>query len=588
MKFIKKIYFIFFILTVVAAGCTNELPVAENYSPDAPQPLVVIADIAGKTKVTSRATQGTDDEWSYTNFVNGDTMGFYSSGGNWLDGGTTGFNNIALQYDAVLKQFSDVNNGATFSPTQMNGSQIYMYYPYSEKIGTTGFELRRKGASSGDTLRCVDFLSSYKIQIDGILDGKHMALFGEFDHAFSELIIMRGEGFDNPPPGRERITAVLDNSITAVKVNIDTENGWTAVPELIYDDANSDKLTKEQATRWDAWHGKNYGITVQDTVGRAAWYIIVPTIGSQVGKIRPGDRSLVQYIELFDNEGNLQQVTALRLSGGMTKYVDAGWRYPMEISMKEMVPTVNPYTIVPWNEDVNLTDQRTRGINNMIEFEDWVREYNAYILGDTSTDRINALLKYGDLYVDEEKNNLWHFYLLTDLNMAQYDASNSDDGDNSSAIYSIVPLLKDVLDGEGTTLVNGVHPNHKISGLSKTLVNELQGTNGKIINIDFEEPDVRVNSTSPAGIIANSVLGGTIDNCAVTDGTLINLNGPAGFVAGSLQDGTITNCELDGYMIATGTGPDDYAKIVGTEPTGNNTFTGNSATNVIVGTNTGR
>lgn len=585
MKLIKKIYIIFFTLLIVATACTNDLPVPETDTSMTPQPLVVIADIAGKTKVTSRATQGTDDNWSYTDFVDGDTMGFYSSGGNWLDGG--GFNNMALQYDAVLKQFSDVNNGATFSPTQMNGSQIYMYYPYSDKIGTTGFELRRKGVSSGDTLRCVDFLSSYKIQVDGILDGKHMALFGEFDHAFSELIIMRGEGFDNPPPGKERITAVLDNPITAIQVKIDTENGWTVIPELIYDETNSARLTREQATRWDAWHGKNYGITVQDSIGRAAWYIIVPTIGSQVGKIRPGDRSLVQYIELFDNEGNLQQVTALRLSGGMTKYVDASWRYPMEISMKEMVPTVNPYTIVPWNEDVNLTDQRTRGINNMIEFEDWVREYNAYILGDSSTDRINALLKYGDLYVDEEKNNLWHFYLLTDLNMAQYDVANSGD-DAAATITTIVPLLRDVLDGEGTTLVNGVHQNHKISGLSKTLINELQGSNGKIINIDFEEPDVRVNTTAPVGIIANSILGGTIDNCAITDGTLINLTGPAGFVAGTLSDGTITGCALDGYMIATGTGPGDYAKIVGTEPIGNNTFTGNSATNVIVGTNTGR
>lgn len=584
MKLIKKIYIIFFTLLVVATGCTNELPVPDDDRSDIPQPLVVIADIGGKGKVTSRATQGTDDNWSYTDFVHGDTMGFYSSGGNWLDGG--GFNNIALQYDAILKQFSDVNNGATFSPTQMNGSQIYMYYPYSDKIGTTGFELRRKGASSGDTLRCVDFLSSYKIQVDGVLNGKHMALFGEFDHAFSELIIMRGEGFDNPPPGKERITAVLDNSITAIQVTIDTENGWTVKPELIYDQANTAKLTQEQATRWDAWHGKNYGITVQDTVGRAAWYIIVPTIGSQVGKTRPGDRSLVQYIELFDNEGNLQQVTALRLSGGMTKYVDAGWRYPMEISMKEMVPTVNPYTIVPWYDDVNLTDQRTRGINNMVEFEEWVREYNAYILGDTSSERINTLLKYGDLYVDESQNNLWHFYLLTDLNMAEYNSSNTGDG-TTPATNSIVPLLKDVLDGEGTTLVNGKHQNHIIYGLSQTLVNELQGSNGKIVNIDFDNPNVRVNVTDPVGIIANSIIEGTVDNCSVTDGTLINLNGPAGFVAGTLSNGTITNCTLDGYMIATATGPGEYEKIVGSEPTGSITFTGNNAGNVI-GTNTGR
>lgn len=581
----KNIYIIIFTLLVFATSCQNELPVFKDEPGDSPQPLIIKANIAGNLKTTSRATQGTDDEWSYTNFEDGDTMGFYSSGGDWLGGG--GFDNIALQYDAVLKQFSDVNNGATFSPTQMNGSQIYMYYPYSKEIGTTGFELRRKGESSGDTLRCVDFLSSYKIQVDGILDNKHMALFGEFEHAFSELIIMRGEGFDNPPADKRRITAVLDTPITDIRVTIDTENGgWTVEPQLIYNDDNSNKLSSEEACRWDAWWGKNYGITVQDTVGKPAWYIIVPTIGSEVGKTRPGKRCIVQYIELYDNEGNLQQVTSLRLSGGMTKYVDAGWRYPMEISMKEMVPTVNPYNIVPWNEDVNLTDQRTRGINNMVEFEEWVREYNAYITEPTP-ERVNALLKYGDLFVDSENNNLWHFYLLTDLDMEQYNPSNSGDG-NANTSNSIIPLLKDILDGEGTTLVNGKHQNFKITGLSRTFVDELSSANGKIINIDFDEPDVRVNDTDPVGIIANNVDKGTIDNCAISDGTLINLNGSAGFVAGTLVDGTITNCTLDGYMIAKGTGSDIYSKIVGTNPTGDFNFSGNNADNVIVGTNSGQ
>ena len=578
MKYIKNIYILFVAFLFITVGCNDEIQ-QDNEDTRQPQPLVVIAEIAGNSKVTSRATQGTEDEWSYVDFQNNDIMGFFSSGGNYPAGG--GFNNVALQYDAVLKQFSDVNNGATFSPTEMNGSQIYMYYPYSEDIETTGFELRRKGESSGDTLRCVDFLSSYKIQVDGVLDGKRMALFGEFDHAFSELIIMRGEGFDNPPPGKERITAVLDNSITDIRVTIDTENGWTVVPELVFDETNSENLTEEQATRWDAWHGENYGITVQDKVGRAAWYIIVPTIGSQVGKTRPGERSLVQYIELFDNEGNLQQVTALRLSGAMTKYVDAGWRYPMEISMKEMVPTVNPYTIVPWNEDVNLTDQRTRGINNMVEFEEWIREYNAYIADPTNAnEHVNALLKYGDLYVDTDMKNVWHFYLLTDLDMQQYNPANSGSGD-VSASNVILPLLQDVLDGEGTTLVNGKHQNHRITGLSKTFVDNLISTNGKITNIDFESPDVRINSATPVGIIANSINKGSIENCDIDNGTLINSEGAAGFVAGTLSDGSIIDCILGGYMVANSTGPGIYAKIIGENPTGNFTFTGNSANNVV-------
>lgn len=580
MKFTNHIYLFCATILTLATACTNELPFI-NVMPDEPHPLVVVADLAGKAK--TRAAQGTDDEWSYTDFENGDIMGFFSQSGNWNDGG--GFDNIALRYDAALKQFSDVNNGAAFSPTQMSGSKIYMYYPYSPDIQTTGFELRTKGVSSGDTLRCVDFLSSYSIQVAGVLNGVKMALFGEFDHAFSELIIMRGEGFDNPPEDKRRITAVIDNPVTHIKVTIDTQDGsWVATPELVYQENNTYNLSREEAARWDAWHARNYGITVQDKEGRPAWYIIVPTIGSEEGKKRPGARTTVQYIELYDNEGNLQQVTSLRLSGGMTKFVDAGWRYPMEITMKEMVPTVNPYTIVPWNEDVNLTDQRTRGINNIAEFEDWVRQYNAYIIESTE-ERINALLKYGDLYVDEDKNNLWHFYLLNDLDMSQYSPAGSDNGQNPTETDVIVPVLKDILDGKGTTLVNGKYLNNTIKGLSKTFVGELTTTNGQITNIDFDSPEIRRNTTSPIGIIANTIIEGTVEDCDILNGRLINIDGPAGYVAGTLDSGTVTGCTLDGFLISNSNVSPPYEKILGKDPTGTFTFRNNNAENVITTAN---
>lgn len=577
MKLTKNIYVLLFAALTAATGCNTEAPAIGELTDD-PQPLVVKANVAGNAKAKSRATQGTDDEWSYTDFTDGDVMGFFSESGNWEGGG---FDNVGLQYDAALKQFADINNGATFSPTQMSGSKIYMYYPYCADIQTTGFELRAKGASSGDTLRCVDFLSSYKIEVSGVLNGKKMALFGEFDHAFSELIIMRGEGFDNPPQGKERITAVIDDPVTHIRVTVDTEDGdWKVNPELCYVEDNEYNLTREEATRWDAWHARNYGITVQDKEGRPAWYIIVPTIGSEQGRTRPGPRTTVKYIELYDNEGNLQQVTSLRLSGGMTKNVDAGWRYPMEISMKEMMPTVNPYTIVPWGEDVNLTDQRTRGINNMAEFEDWVRQYNAYIIESTE-ERKNALLKYGDLYVDEDKNNLWHFYLLADLDMSDYNPAGSEEGGTSSQTDVIVPLLKDILDGEGTTLVNGKYENRSIKGLTRTFVGELSTANGKVTNIDFDNPEVRLNTTTPIGIIANTIDGGAVENCNVYDGRLINIEGPAGYVAGRLIGGIVKGCTLDGFLVSTSTVAAPYEKILGTAPTGAFTFENNNAENVI-------
>lgn len=532
-------------------------------------PLVVYASIDGTGKASTRATITTvNDQWAYTGFNEGDAMGFYSAGGDWLEGNGQGnFTNQKLIFDG--SKFSDPN-GVEFSPSHMSGSQIFMYFPYDANIGDYGKELRVK---ENDSLRCIDLLSSNSINLQGVNNGKDVALYGTFDHAFSELIIMRGEGFDSPPKGCEQITAVLKDPITHIKIEVSTEPSWTCTPKLVYDASHTTLKEEEEAKRWDAWRGGNYALTENDKTGVPAWYVVVPTLAEA--------RSTVEYIELYNNEGALLRVYTLKLADGNTKYVNPGWRYPMEVTMKELVPTVNPFPITPWNSNVDLTDERKRGINNEAEFANWVRDYNAYLI-DQSEDKINALLKYGDSFVDANGNNRsWHFYVLADLDLSQYVPSTDDNGSTTPQTSDcIIPQLNDILDGISTTLVNSKFINHTIKGLSKTFIDKLQG-NGLVQNFDFIEPEViNIDATTPAGIIANSMEGTSIINCNIDNGTMFNPNGPAGMVAGIMSGGTIKDCTLSGFLTANETASGNAANIVG-QISNNATLENNNASDVI-------
>ena len=566
----KRRYILSLLLGLAAVSCTVDDSGRQAHS-DEGYPLVLYASISGTGNAVVRASRITiHDEWSYSGFEGNDVMGFYSSGGDWAaDNGQGAFFNLKLTFDG--ERFSD-EDGNTFSPSYMSGSQVFMYFPYSGTMNDSGLKLRQEEPDDDDsgktTERCIDFLSSYEIT----LQDSQKALYGTFEHAFSELIIMRGEGFDKPPVYRNdedgvdygRITAVLDAGYTHIRVDIPTDGTtWPCTPKLVFVPENQglSDAKEEEARRWNAWHGGNYSITDKDEDGQEAWYVILPTL--------QGARTSVEYIELYDNEGYLKQIKSLNLSNN-TKFLEPGWRYPMEIIMKDLVPTVNPFKIVPWNDEVDLTDQRKRGINNPTEFENFVRDYNAYLASPGQPEIIDALFKYGDALVDEEENRSWHFYLLSDLDLSHISLS-----ENSACILS---RFDDIIDGLSTTFVNGKFINHTISGLSKTFIGEMT-ENSSVQNLDFISPDVKNSdqSTEPAGIIANTMTHASVINCNIDDGTLFNPGGPAGMVVGKMTDGKIENCTLTGFLIAR-----SMANKIAGEVYGDPTFSGNDDDAVII------
>ena len=547
------------IIALLGLSCTERVSDAGLRRPDNLSPLAIYASISGTGYVSRAELTEKDDQWSYTGFDATDIMGFYSSGGNWL-GDDKSFNNLKLQFDPENKRFTDLDNGVEFNPSEMNGSQIFMYFPYDADMGETGLEMRRE---VNGIQRCVDLLSSNEINLSGVVDGKNVALYGTFFHTFSELIIMRGEGFDRPPTGKERITAVLRDPYTHVRVNVTaTEDSWSCSPEIYFNEASG--LSREDALRWEAWKGDNYGRTQERPEGTPAWYIVVPSLGCVEGPRKvSGERSYVEYIELYDNEGYLQRVSALRLSQN-TKYLDGGWRYPMEITMKELVPTVNPFKIESWNQNVNLTDERERGIKDEAEFANWVYAYNTYLREPGDEQIIATLLKYGDSFIDGDNNQRsWHFYVLADLDLTHYTPLEDDNAEPIGNV--IIPRLQDILDGISTTLVDSQFINHTIKGLNKTFIGEMSG-DGLLQNFDFEQPEVTNDETStqPAGILVNTLDAASVVNCNINYGTMFNPAGPAGMVAGSMKNGaTVQECTLSGFLVAGSTADGEAAKIAG-------------------------
>lgn len=533
----KKLFYILIasILIIVSSCATEDSGFLFSYKHSS---LTVKASIEARTKAA--VTDGLQDQWSKTDFGPGDVLGLYSQHGNWNDQEGLGpFINVPLTNEGGdVTNFK--NSEITISPTHITPSTIFMYYPYKEgmsdqtdeegsiTVPATGLELRE---SDKEIYKCIDFLTDDSVDVDNLNNGK---LTGKFYHAFSELIIMRGDGFDDPPEGCENIEVVLNNPITHVKINY-TIDPWYCSPVLYYDNNNSLGLSREDAYRWEAWQGENYGITDENPDGVPAWYVLLPTIG------KGANRSVVDYIEIYDNDGYLQQVSSIPLAkdgNNFTKNLNERTRYPLLVTMKELVPTINPFPIESWQGDNNLTNVRERGIENITDFERWVEYYNEYLENGNEEN----LYSYGDRIVDTNGKTLyWHFYLLGDIDFTGSKINNG----------IILSDFNDIIDGTNPDfLENNQHPNFTISGLLSSFIDNLKGK-GTVQNINFNRPSINSNSENPLGIIANQMSAGTvINNCLIDNGQVVG-NGPVGIIAGSATSATISYCTFSGSLFGS-------------------------------------
>lgn len=520
------------------------------------------------------------DGWSYRDFSDGDELGLYA---NMKKGRVE---NMPMLFSAGKNEkgdkvysFGPSNGTDNFNPTDIIGSNVFMYFPYTNEMTTSedpeypGLELRTKrapytGLSVEDgPWRCVDFLVTNTIDVSNIDRG---TISGTLIHSFSELIIMRGEGFDKPkaPEGSNidpyKITVKLNKPYSHVQIANQT-NPWKCSVKLIYENGYTPKdETNFDATLWEAWKGGNYGETNENPAGYEAWYVILPTMGDSTSS----ERSRVEYIELYDNEGNLQTIKDLYLSGAKGyvhnqpgNYLDRKWRYPFQISMQELVPTVFPFSIESWNEG-NITNERTRGITQE-NFSTWLSAYNTYISSNRPLISDETLSQYGDKIM---KNNTsyWHFYLLENLDMSEYAQGGV-----------VIPTLEDVIDGKSSQGASPV----AITNLTVPFVDKMQNTFDSLLNLTIERPYIDLPHRTPeTGVLVNSLNSGGINNCTVNQG-YINAHGKVGMFAGKMESGRIEDSKASGMIIGTSSQA-DTGYLVG-EKSSTDVLTNNSSTVVF-------
>lgn len=544
-------------IVLLFGSCTNEQAFEEtDANVKHTIPLVVSAKIAGSSAAVTRADDSHfsrwpwEDYWSYYKFDIGDTMGFFSQHGNEsVNEGQGALENVPLVYDVIngVGIFTSLD-GTNISPSLLTGSTTYVYFPYDANVQSPGLELRR--LDSDNVLKCVDCLTTDGLDLEGL--EKDGMMYATFYHTFSELIIIRGEGFNNLKEGVDpSIKVVMKDSYTHLKITpTDDGTSWQCKITLENNPTNT-KNKADDYRVWDTWVGENYGKTTEDPEGRPASYVILPTIGSG------NERATVDYIELYDNNGVKQTVSALKLSNdkkketdpdNFTKKLTPGWRYPFEISMQELVPTVNPFPIVPWEENKDITDKRTCGIHSPSEFDDWINTYNTYLAGNTTEEQIEKLLQYGNRVVEVDSDGketflYWHFYLMTDL----------DEWTETSGAACVIPELCDVLDGLSSTLSNSVFQNHTLKNLKTPLIGKLTGEYASVQNITFSKPEIHLpDRTSPVGVVVQTIEnGGTVENCNVINGSIYAPSAAVGMVAGTVSGAgsKITGCNLSGMLI---------------------------------------
>ena len=522
MKRVLTVYiFIGVVMTAVLAGCSDRLlDDTQRHGRDG----ILVATIAGSEGAETRVFRSAVDQWSYTRFSDvSDVIGFYSLYGN-LDGpdGNGPFYNEPLEF-ARSEQGNRPDDRywrGVFRPINMNYDiglikndprSTFVYFPYSDRMEAEGMELRRRGDDG--IYRCVDALAISQISAD---DDAMMS--GSFNHTFSEVVIIRGYGFDSPKPGQEEIKVVTTLPYSHARVvdnKNDGHNDWKILKPF-YEPDHTD-LSEQECREWVAWEGAPY----EDSNGKTypAKYVIIPTAIS-------GDRSTVNYVELYDNNGTLHKVTTFGLMNEGDKRVSPNQRYWLTIKLEGLVPTIYPFAITPWEEATSYTEQRARGINTAEEFLNFVTAYNRYNqFGRQVTDE-EGLKNFGDKYeVNGEVG--WHFHINNDFDLSSLTIDNL-----------IIPILRDTLDGRTKTLY-GIKAN-------KAFITELQ-SRGCIRNLNITGLNVTGTSGSAAGGLIDIMTGGLVTGCNV-DGYL-NANGAAGLAVGRFTAGTISNSSFSGLVV---------------------------------------
>lgn len=517
--------------------------------------LKVTARVSARTEQT-RVVTDEYDNWTVAGFSTGDVAGLFMSHGNLdVDNGAGAFNNARMIYNGPSSSNGAVfvSDGLSVDRSQMNGTEAVLYYPYSAGI-ESGVPLRDEQG------RCTDYMVVRRLT--GAAQGSAFNLSGEFEHNFSEVVITRGDGFNEVPQEYEDdITIVLDQSYSHVKMidnpSTSTYQGGYKVLQNYLADGENEAECKE----WKAWRGADYG-------GKHAWYAVLPTsfITNPTNDIK---RPAIASVMIYDDNGVKQLVNDIALNDPKQKDPNgstltpvlptlvSGMRYVIEIKSDGIEIKIFPHEILKWGEEVDITDKREAGISTAEDFMSWLRLYNEYTTDRTNSTVEQELLKFGNKIVSESTGkNSWEFFILNDIEFK--------DGDDVR-----ISKLEDVLNGLGNTLSN-IRINQSMIG---TIAD-----GGTLKSLVIEGLTVNSTSNKATGGVADQFTGGSVENCDI-DATVVG-NSRVGILAANMTGGSVADCNFSGLLVGTGTSAGAYKNLFASTPTGGVTITRSNFSNI--------
>ena len=499
----------------------------------------------------TRANRSSDDGWSIVSFSQGDAAGLYCVKGiqnpdNPDDYSLPAFN-AKMSFEGVTdKTYRFGSSEVVMDPVLVSGSGSggfsMMYYPYYadmpdyEDTSKPGIPIRLVDEMDGIE-KMLDFFGTYSkgdasgsTSSSGWISQSGGVLKPTFNRFYSSLVLQRGEGFDDPKD--PRIWIVMQNPYTHIRVNKSTStyNRFTyglqyyteeSEDELMidimekyglqHDYDESKKLTVNRHCVWQTWEGLDKKI-----------YVSIPP------------RVSIYYILIQDNNGFWQCVTDFYLTSVGSKTGNHGWRYTLKITLQGVDVVARPVSVERWDDEVNITDNRKVGINNAVEYADWVSTYNAYTENNRDESKIDELKKYGDTtYNEETAERKWTFYINDNIYFQNND------------YFPTIRKLEDVIEGSST------YTNYDINNLRSTLVEQM-AKGGAIRALDFKDiylvqPE---DSDAPYGAIVGQMTGGLIEECNITNGVVIS-NNAAGMIAGEVSGGEVKGCTVSGNVIGS-------------------------------------
>lgn len=558
--------FIFIFVGTFVCSCNSEMP--EESIKTRGVPATADATIGNMNdEIKTRAVANSYDRWSTSQFNLGDVVGLYSSTGMQKPDDINDYTGEVYNGEMFFEGMTGTayrfsNPDIVLDPLLVGGSSNYsmMYHPYYADMPDPYDSTTQKGmplrVKSEGFEKCIDFMQTqyyyytsnssstyYRIPLTGGV------LQPSFYHYFSELVIQRGYGFDNPKD--KRVWVVMRNPYTDIRIRRTSKTTYYTFSIQYTPDAGEDlmvtliddepgKTTVNKYRVWEAWPGSKYNSI-------DSYYCVIPPME-------------VAYILIQDNNGKWQNVGDFYLSYSSqytSKTARNCNRYIITIMLEGLEPVVKPVIIEDWTNGGEITDQSDAGIDSYTDFTQWLAYYNLYT--ETRNEALVEQLKpYGDYVRNTATDELsWTFYINNDIEFP-------------NGVEDQILKLDDTLMG------SSVYSNYNITNLRFPLVKEM-GPNGVLKALNFNDLyliNINGEETVTGGIVTN-LYGGTIEDCNIDNGIIVS-NYPSGMFAGDVTSGTLKNCNVSGQVIGLSTASDPFKGVFGTNPSGTVTSTGNN------------